>query len=47
MKKIKDKWRNIPEKFKGFEALLESDSEEEDDTSPKGKIVVTSTFEPF
>lgn len=38
LKRIKNKWRNIPDKFKGFEALLESDSEGEDDTSPSGEL---------
>jgi len=32
---IKERWKNIPDKFKGFEALLESDSED-DETIPSG-----------
>jgi len=42
---IKERWKNIPDKFKGFEALLESDSED-DETIPSGndRLVV---FFPF
>ena len=36
LNRIKSRWKNAPDKFKGFEALLESDSEGDDDNSPSG-----------
>jgi len=37
LRRTKEKWKNIPDKFKGFEALLESDSED-DETIPSGVL---------